>query len=214
MAEVVDTVQDTPHVDVESERYPLKHLGFGKYEVDGTKYNSKAEALKAQARLNNEADLQENVYGDVLPAGYEDIVIRDRSLVYRGTLLEVPMNEVYLPDGDFNPMYDRAWYYAWARRGPNVAAYRAVKYEIVTHEVFKDLVNEGKAPAHYLSMLQRDGDHLMYGDLVLMRTPRVYWRQRKVEEAARSAARLDKTQKLASESPHVVGVSSMSVGPN
>lgn len=178
--------QDTP---VEVDKFPLTHKGFGKYEVGGVTYQNKKEALKAQAKLIADEEFS-NEYGDIMPSGV-DIKVIDRSLVFRGSVLEVPMNEVYLEDGTFNPMYDRSWYYAWAARNQRgVSAYQALGYRLFVIEELEAMVRDGKAPPHYLSLLQRDGDNLVYEDLVLMRTPRPQWRQRKAEQARQTEARI------------------------
>ena len=177
-----------------TERYPLIHKGFGRYEVNGVVHANKEAALKAQAELNAQLAAEE-IYGDIIPEGVT-LRVTDHSLIFRGSLLEVPMNEVYTPDGGFNPMYDRAWYYAWAaRNGRSISAYRVLGYGFVTYEELETMVMDGKAPAHYLSLLQRDGEHLVHGDLILMRCPRVQWRQRKAEEQAALVARSAKMER-------------------
>ena len=184
------------------DKFPLVHKGFGKYEVGGVLYPNKKEALKAQAKLLADEEFA-NEYGDVMPEGV-DIKVVDRSLVFRGSILEVPMNEVYLQDGSFNPMYDRAWYYAWASRTQRgVSAYQALGYRLFTVDELESMVDDGKAPAHYLSLLQRDGDNLAYEDLVLMRTPRPQWRQRKAEQARRLEMR---TKRDSDDATHHVNV--------
>lgn len=196
-AAVVEPEAASPAV-VGTEKFPLTHKGFGKYEVNGVIHPNKELALQAQAQLVSHAEAEE-VYGDIIPEGV-DIKVTDRSLVYRGSLLEVPMNEVFLPTGEYNPMYDRAWTYAWAARtARGISAYRAVGYELFTYETLEAMVIEGTAPPHYLSLLQRDGEHLVYGDLVLMRTPRVRWRQRKAEQEAKLRAKSEKLDKQLSD---------------
>lgn len=186
--EVLEVTEST----IAEEQFPLTHKGFGRYEVGGTTYPNKEEALTAQAKLLSNAEF-ENEYGDILPEGY-DFKVVDHSLVFRGSLLEVPMNEVYLHDGSFNPMYDRAWYYAWAARSrSSISAYQAIGYTLFTIDELEALVDAGKAPAHYLSLLQREGENLVYEDLILMRTPRAMWRQRKQREAAASERRANRS---------------------
>lgn len=173
------------------ERFPLTHKGFGKFEVNGVTHASKEAAVAYRAKLLEQTKWEED-YGDIIPEGI-DIRITDRSLVFRGSILEVPMNEVYLPTGDFNPTYDRAWYYAWAaRRGSIISSYEALGYKRFLYTELEAMVKEGTAPAHYLSLLQRDGDSLVYDDLILMRTPRALWRQRKAEEAKQVDAKSQK----------------------
>ncbi len=203
MSTAEETVaNDAPVVE---ERYPLKHKGFGKYEVNGVIYANKDAANAARAKLLAQLDA-EDLYGDIVPPGVE-IKVHDRSLVFRGSVLEVPMNEVYLPDGDYNPTYDRAWFYAWAaRRARSISSYEAMGYQKFTYEELKAMVDEGSAPAHYLSLLQRDGDYLVYGDLILMRTPRVMWRQRKAKEQEASQARVKNSHALADQATDALGL--------
>lgn len=199
-------------VVADGDKFPLTHKGFGRYEMNGTLYASKDEALAAQAKLLAQ-ETAADLYGDVLPEGV-DITVTDRSLVFRGSILEVPMNEVFLPDGDYNPMYDRAWYYAWAaRRARSISAYEALGYKKFTYQELEAMVEEGKAPAHYLSLLQRDGDYLVHGDLLLMRTPRVYWRQRKAAQQAATEARVATSRQMAEASSDALGLPRASVGP-
>lgn len=187
--ETVYPAGEAQETTAEVEKFPLVHKGFGKYEVGGKTYPNKKEALKAQAKLIADEEFA-NEYGDIMPEGV-DIRVVDRSLVFRGSVLEVPMNEVYLPDGTFNPMYDRAWYYAWAARNQrSVSAYQALGYRVFSAEELEEMVEEGKAPPHYLSLLQREGNNLVYEDLILMRTPRPEWRRRKVEQAKQAEARV------------------------
>lgn len=180
---------------VKSEKFPLKHVGFGRYEVNGVKYESKAEAVKARELLLNPV---EDDLSDIIPEG---IKITDRTLEFRGSLLEVPMNEMYLPDGDVNPFYDRAWYYGWAAyNGVSIASFQQKGYHIVKYADLKELDKNNKVPEHYLSLLRRDGDYLVYGDLVLMRIPRVLWRQRQREKFERDTGVFNRlSQKLRSD---------------
>lgn len=194
------------------ERYPLKHKGFGKYEVDGVTYASKKEALEARALLL-ERDALEDEIGDVVPEG---IKIHDRVLEFRGSVMEVPMNEPYLPDGEINPMYDRAWVYAWAGyNGTDIADRQARGYHIVQYDDLKEMVDNGKAPVHYLSLLRRDGQYLVYGDLILMRVPRVLWRQRLREKYERAMGTFKKLEKEQRENQAALNMPTVSTGqPN
>lgn len=196
------------------ERFPLKHIGFGKYDVNGVTHPNKEAALRAQASLKSKADEEDNIYGDLMPEGF-DFKVTDHSLVFRGSVLEVPMNEVYLPDGGFNPMYDRSWYYAWAaRRARSISSYEAVGYKKLTYAELEEMVEQGKAPAHYLSLLQRDGEFLVHGDLLLMRTPRVYWRQRKAEQQRRVDEVVANSQRLSDATTDSFGLPREQVGPD
>lgn len=208
-----ESISDVPAV-VEQEQFPLNHLGFGRYEVDGAKYPSKEAALRAQASLIARKEAEDSIYGDLIPEGF-DFKVTDRSLVFRGSVLEVPMNEVYLPDGDFNPMYDRMYFYAWAaRRARSISSYEAVGYKKFLYSELEAMVEEGAAPAHYLSLLQRDGDFLVYGDLLLMRTPRVLWRQRKEAQAKRAKALQESGQQLSDSDTDKLGLPREVVGPD
>lgn len=190
-----EAVVEAPTETKAGEQFPLKHVGFGKYRIEGDTadkvYANKDEALEAQAKLREQAELEKDI-GDILPPGF---TARDRILQYRGTMLEVPMNEPYLPDGSLNPMYDRAWVYAWAAfNGTSIADRQAKGYEIVRYETLKEMVDNGKCPEHYLSLLRRDGDYLHYGDLVLMRIPRIYWRQQQAEKHRKAIEQFQKIQ--------------------
>ena len=186
---------DTPTDETAVEQFPLKHVGFGKYRIEGdtadTVYADKEEAQAARETLIAQAELEQEI-GDV---PVPDIQVRDRGLVYRGTMLEVPMNEPYLPDGDLNPMYDRAWAYGWAAfDGTSIADHQAKGYQIVRYSDIKAMVEGGKCPEHYLSLLRREGDFLHYGDLVLMRIPRTLFRQQQAEKRTRALELFAKVQ--------------------
>lgn len=185
---------DVDEVIAESIAAPkLTHKGHGKYVVEGSEelFNSKAEAEAFAARVVSEAEFA-NEHGDVVPEGVE---IHDRTLIFNGSILEVPMNMMYLPDGDFNPMYDRAWFYGWGTTlGTDVADKRAKGYKPVTPEELQAAVDAGKAPEHYLSLLHQDGNMLVYGDAVLMRMPRVLWRQRLAEKQEAAMRRIKRTE--------------------
>lgn len=167
----------------QEDKYPVKSAGHGKYTVDGVTYETKDQAFEAK-RLLLERDALDAELGDIVPEG---IKIHDRVLEFRGSVMEVPMNEPYLPDGTINPMYDRAWTYAWAGyNGTDIADRQARGYHIVQYDELKEMVDNGKAPVHYLSLLRRDGQYLVYGDLILMRIPRPLWRQRLREKYQRN----------------------------
>ena len=172
-------------------RYPLTHKGFGRYELNGTLYPTKADAEAARAQLLANEE-QDSLIGD-LPV--EGMVIRDRNLEFRGSVMEVPMNEPYLTTGELNPMYDRQWYYGWARMGgSSIARYQSRGYRPVRLEELEEMVEAGKAPAHYLSALQRQDSFLTYGDAVLMRIPRIAWRQQKEADRQRALKTFQRVQ--------------------
>lgn len=168
--------------------YKLTHKGFGKYAVEGTGkvFSTLSEAKDYVADLLKASSFEDR-FGDIVPEGIE---IRERTLEIRGSLTELPMNEVYLPDGTVNPYYDRAWVWGWGRAtGNDIASKQARGYRLVRREELEEAVNEGKVPDHYLSLLMSvdNGARLLYGDLALMRQPRILWRQQVAarEEAAK-----------------------------
>jgi hypothetical protein len=170
----------------------LKHKGFGRYEVVGTDkvFESKADAEAYVRELNEELEFQ-NAYGDVLPEGIE---IRDHTLMYRGSVMELPMNEVYTPTGEYNTYYDRAWVWGWASHtGTDIASKQARGFRLVGYEELEKEVKEGKVPSHYLGLLRAEGSLLVYGDSVLMRMPRVLWRQKQAEREKRALAFVKRT---------------------
>lgn len=203
---------DAPAVEPEEvTKYALTHKGFGKYAVEGTgKVFDSKEAAEEYVRELEKAEAYAAQFGDILPKGFE---VRERTLEIRGTLTELPMNEVYLPDGDVNPYYDRAWAWGWGRgTGSDVASKQARGYRVVTREELEEAVKEGSVPDHYLSLLLavEHGSRMMYGDLVLMRIPRVLWRQHRAatEEAAKKRIRsTDDAQHAALEQAGVKNLS-------
>lgn len=174
---------------VEYEGYTLIHKGFGKYSVEGQGdkvFNTKAEAQGYVDDLLKVAAF-ENEFGDVVPEGVQ---INSRPLQFRRTMLELPMNEHYTPDGDPNPYYDRAWYWGWGRaQGDDIAKKQSRGWRVVSREELEQAVEDDSVPEHYRQLLMPvdTGTRMQYGDLVLMRQPRVLWRQQQAakEEAAR-----------------------------
>ena len=181
----------TPVAEPVNEKYPITPVGHGKHDMNGVTFKTKKAAVAArEALLQAEAD--EDALGDIAPAG---IVIRDRTLEFRGSVMEVPMNEMYLPDGSINPYYDRAWVYAWAGyNGTDISDRQARGYHIFEQRDLDEMVAEGKAPEHYLSLLRKDGRYMVYGDLILMRIPRILWRQRQAEKHARNMGAFKKVE--------------------
>ena len=159
--------------------FTLIHKGHGRYGIEG---HANKEFPDRKAALGYISDLAavaqvEEQFGDTLPAGIE---INPRTVVYRGTLIELPMNEQYLPDGAHSPYYDRAWFWGWGRAdSSDVAQKQALGYRIVTRDDLEAEVEEGRVPDHYRTLLLavEHGTRMQYGDLVLMRIPRVLWRQ-------------------------------------
>jgi len=174
-----------------------KHVGFGRYDVDGQRFESK-DAAYAYIEAKRAEQEDEEQFGPVLPEGY-DMTIVDRPYVYRGSLMELPMNERYAPDGSFNKYYDREWHWGWgAFVGTDISDKQAKGYRLVDLETVEKLVKEDKVPQHVLSMLRAEGSMLVYGDSVLMRMPRVIKRQREREQFEQNMRRmksLDKKQR-------------------
>lgn len=165
-----DTVKDTA--------LEMKHVGFGKYEVDGQKFESKVAAQRYVDSQLAQADLEGEI-GDKLPEGY-DMKVHDQAHVYRGSLMELAMNEPFAPDGSFNKYYDREWVWAWAAMSStDISDKRAKGYELVTLEMLEKGIKADKYPSHVLSLVREEGSYLVYGDNVLIRMPRVLWRQQR-----------------------------------
>jgi len=178
--------------------FTLVHKGHGKYAIEGQgkEFRSREDALSYLTDLEASAKY-ENEFGDIIPEGIE---IRPRRLEYGGTLLDLPMNHHYLPEGGHSPYYDRAWNWGWARAtGPDVSSRQAMGYRLVSRDELEALTAEGQVPEHYLSLLMSVelGSRMQYGDLVLMRCPRVLWRQYHAEleaSALRQVQKLDDKQ--------------------
>lgn len=191
----------------ETQELTPKHVGFGRYEVDGQRFESKDDALTYIERKKAEAE-DEAEFGPVLPEGY-DMAITEKPFVYRNSLMELAMNERYAPDGSFNKYYDREWLWGWAaENGTDISDKQAKGYRLVDLDTLNKLVKEDKVPRHVLSMVRQEGSYLVYGDSVLMRMPRVLWRQRqaeKYESVLKRMKNLDKKQK-AYFKEHGVGI--------
>ena len=180
-------------------KYTLTHKGFGKYAVEGTGkvFDTKALAEAYVVELEKAARYADQ-FGDILPEGFE---VRERTLEIRGSLTELPMNEVYLPSGETNPYYDRAWAWGWGRAtGNDIASKQARGYRVVNREELEEAVKDGKVPDHYLNLLMPvdTGTRMQYGDLVLMRIPRVLWRQHHAAQEESAKRRI----KMTDESNH------------
>lgn len=172
---------------VVEDRFKLTHKGFGKYEVDGQQFANKADAERYVASAKSKIEI-DNEIGDIIPEGI-DMKVYDHVYQYRGSIMDLAMNEIYAPDGSYNPYYDRAWVWAWAAHsGTDISDKRAKGYQLVTFEQLNDGVEEGIYPQHLLSLVREEGSYLVYGDSVLMRMPRALWRQRKEEQAKRTLA--------------------------
>lgn len=173
------------------------HKGFGRYEVDGQTFQNKAEAERYVAAQKAQAELEQEV-GDLIPEGF-DMKIHENTMVYRGSLMELPMNEVYAPNGDYNRFYDREWYWAWAaHNGTDISDKRAKGYQLVSLTDIEKGVKDGRYPEHVLSMVREEGSYLVYGDSVLMRMPRALrrrWLEQKKERNLRFFKDLDAKQR-------------------
>lgn len=193
--------------------YNLVHKGHGRYAVEGHDkvFASRKQAIAYIADLQAAEEYDEK-FGDKIPEGIE---IHSRPLEYRGTLLELPMNELYTPDGDINPYYDREWAWGWGRAaGDDIAKKQARSYRVVTREQLEASVDEGRVPDHYRSLLLAvdHGNRMQYGDLVLMRQPRVLWRQHRAEKEKAALARVHRTDEQQNKALDDAGVKNVS-GP-
>lgn len=163
-----------------TKKYGIKHHSRGTYRMkdDDTSYPDKDAAIRA-AHLRELEEVEDDVLGDKIPAGYENYNIKDHRLI-RESVMELPMNERYLADGSINPLYDREWVYAWAYRDrQDIATARSRGYIPVTPEDWKDSIKEGKVPQYVGDLVYEEGSFMHYGDSVLLRAPRFLWRQRR-----------------------------------
>jgi hypothetical protein len=177
----------------QTDLWKLTHVGFGKYRVgDNDKvFKSKAEAV---AWVEQQKKLQEfdSEFGDVVPDDF-DFSVTDRVYEYRGSLMELAMNELFAPDGSHNPYYDREYYWGWAAfNGTSIADKRTKGYKTVSYDELEKGVKADRYPEHLLSMVREDGSLCVYGDSVLMRMPRVLWRQRRAEKQQAALRRIQK----------------------
>lgn len=172
------------------ETYNVRTLGHGKWVLgdEAFVYPNKTEVLKAAAARDVEDTIDDDLK-DIIPKGYEPekFTMRDRSII-RGSVMELPMNEPYTPDGDKNPHYDREFVYAWGYlERQALATSRSKGYEPVTPKDFKKAVDEGRVPAALESLVYDEGNRMVHGDSVLLRCPRYLWRQRRMEDWKQSA---------------------------
>lgn len=172
------------------ETYNIRSLGRGKWTLGdtGLVYPNKTEVLKAAAALEVEDTIDDDLK-DVIPKGYEPerFRMRDRSVI-RGSVMELPMNEQYTPDGEKNPHYDREFVWAWGYlERQALATSRSRGYEPVTVKEFKESVKQGRIPAALESLVYDEGDRMVHGDSVLLRCPRYIWRQQRMDKWKESA---------------------------
>lgn len=127
-------------------------------------------------------------------------------LIWRQTLLEIPMNEEKLPDGTTaNPHYDPKFHYGWGAydRSTDIAMKRAQGWKLVSWDDIKDTM-----PDHYRDALREEGSYLVLGDLVLMRISRALREQQRVAKeervmgALRGAGQENLQELGAHQSPH------------
>lgn len=174
-----EPVKETVTEPTPANDYTPKHKGGGSYEVAGKLIKGKEKA-EEYARDLRRADERLNApdLSDVMPPGW-NARARDRAIQFRNNLRELPMNETHMPDGSINPMYDRAYRYVWASYSDvqDVPDKQSRGYELVSREELEKMVNDGKCPEHYLNLLREEGSYLVYADDVLMRQPRVLYRQ-------------------------------------
>lgn len=193
--------------------YTLVHKGHGKYGIEGQtkEFPSRTEAISYISDLEAVASY-EREFGDTVPEGVE---INHRTLMYRGTLLELPMNEQYLPDGARSPYYDRSWVWGWGRTsGTDIPMKEAKGYRCVTADEIDEAVEAGQVPDHYRSLLMPidHGKRLVFGDLALMRCPRILWRQHRAEAEKAAIRRIKKTDEQNEAAFDKAGVKNVS-GP-
>lgn len=188
MADAKDKVETSAPAPTPETKGP-KHVGHGRYEYQGRTFKDKVSA-EAYERTYLTTQAFEDEHGDRLPEGY-DLTVHDRVYEYRGSLMELAMNERYTPIGDFNPYYDREWYYAWAAyNGTDISDKRSKGYQLMSIEALEKGVSEDRFPPHLQSMVRAEGTYLVYGDNVLMRMPRVIRRQQQEAKRARVLSRM------------------------
>lgn len=134
-----------------------------------------------------------------LPQGFRLGTPRSRDLIWRGSVMELAMNETHLPDGKtINPFYDREWAYVWgsALSKTDIPEKRGRGYEGFSLEQLEDAIDSGKIPEHYRILLVPKDNYLFYGDSVLLRIPRVWRENEEREEAMRALERIKSTDKM------------------
>jgi hypothetical protein len=180
-----EQTKEAPEVSSTPNRWVLTHKGFGRYEVDGQTFQNKADAERYVASAKAQEAINEEI-GDVYPEGF-DIRVYDTNRHYRNSIMELPMNEVYTPEGEYNRFYDRAWVWGWAAyNGTDISDKRAKGYQLVDMDVLNKGIKEEIYPEYLLSLVRSEGSYLVYGDSVLVRMPRALWRQRQKEQSERT----------------------------
>lgn len=204
-SEVVDTTETAAPATPD---YSVQHVGGGMFEVAGKRIKGKGKAEEYAANLRRADDqLAEPDLSDLIPPEW-DAVIRERTLKFRNNIQELPMNETHLPDGTLNPMYDRMYRYVWAAYSAkqDVPDKQARGYELVSRKQLEQMVKDNKCPEHYLNLLREEGRYLVYADDVLMRQPRVLYRQMIAEREARVPAAMRQLEREGKEQLANAGV--------
>lgn len=158
--------------------YPITVKPGGWYEVNGKNFRGEEKAKQYRVKLIEADDVADAPdLSDLPPPGWDRV--QERITKFRNSILELPMNETHMPDGSLNPFYDRTYHYGWAAYTDktDVPDKRTKFWELVSLDDLKELIKKEKCPPHYENLVRAEGSYLVYGDLVLMRQPRVYRRQ-------------------------------------
>lgn len=169
----------------------VKHVGGPFFEVAGKRIHGKEKAEQYAAELENiERRVDEPDLSDKLPEGF---AARTHILKWRDSVMELPMNEIRLPDdSNFNKYYDREWMYVWGStvNRNDIPNKMAEGFQPVSYGLLEELVKDDKCPEHYLSLLREEGRFAVYGDAALLRIPRVWQRQRQAERERAAIERI------------------------
>ena len=155
----------------DSPKYLMFHEGHGHYRVGNKVFSSEGEAQIYIDDLMRAEEVQDRI-GTRLPPGYTDL---DRSLLYNGTVLNLPMNHPYLPDGRYSPYYDVyfAWgLFAYTTTPSDIPTMQSMGWEIVGEDEFKQLLKDDQIPAMFNSAFKPLGMYMVNGDLALMKIAR------------------------------------------
>ena len=184
--------------DVYEDIKPEYNRSLKAWTVEGREFDSKERAQSFADDVNKLARKawEDTKLADVIPAEYRNMQIEDRNLKFRNSLYELPMNEPRYPSGEINPMYDNEYYYGWAAdRSDSIGGLRQYGYRMVTEEEMHELIERGKMPDMYRSLLEVEngGNALRMGTEILMRIPRFLRKQNILNpkiEAAKNASRI------------------------
>ena len=171
---------------LESDRYTPVHVGHGRHQVAGKEFPTleRAEEYAEDLRLS---DRVREHFGPkkVGPAGL--MGVSEATWIFRDNLLELPMNEMYAPDGSYNPFFDKDWMWGWAslaKGGHDISLRRAEGWQLVSLEEFQNLAKAERIPTHYENFVREEGSYLVFGDLVLMRILRALHHQLRLQREA------------------------------